>query len=72
MVLGGFKAFTKEVAEQWVYDKLWHLYGPKVKKIYAKGEFHGILFAQFDCPEDRDYAIQLLRNSGCDQTGETI
>ena len=43
-----------------------------MKKVYAKGDFHGLLFAQFDCPEDRDYAIQLLKNTGSEENGETI
>ena len=64
MVFGGFKSLTKEDAEQWIYDKLWSLYGPKVKKVYGKGVFRGFMFAHFNNPEDCDYAIQLLKNIG--------
>ena len=52
MVCGGLKSLSKEDAEQWVYDKLWSMYGPKPKRIYSKGEFRGLLFAQFYTPED--------------------
>ena len=36
----------------------------KRKTNYVKGEFRGFMFAQFNNPEDCDYAIQLLKNIG--------
>ena len=72
MVCGGLKSLSKDDAEQWVYDKLWSMYGPKPKKIYSKGEFRGLLFAQFYTPEECDGAIELFKNSGFQQGGKTI
>ena len=48
------------------------MYGPKPIQTYSKGEFHGILFVQFYCTEDRDIAIQLLKNSGCQEGGNKV
>ena len=52
-VLGGLTSLgSKDVAETWVYDKLFMLYGPKPKFVESRGDFRGILFAQFDSVED--------------------
>lgn len=73
MVLGGLKSVgNKEAAETWVNDKLWSLYGPKPILTYSKGDFHGLLFVQFCCVEDRNAAIQLLKNSGCQEGGNKV
>ena len=45
MFCGGFKTVTKDNAEKWIYDQLWNLYGPKVVKVFTKGDFRGFLFA---------------------------
>ena len=42
---------------------------PKIEKSICERR---LSYAQFDCPEDRDYAIQLLKNTGSESDGETI
>ena len=64
-VLGGLTTLgSKDIAETWVYDKLYVLYGPKPKFVESRGDFRAIVFAQFDSVEDCDILIELLKVSG--------
>ena len=72
-VLGGLTTLgSKDIAETWVYDKLYVLYGPKPKFVESRGDFRGIVFAQFDSVEDRDIAMKLLKASGCKEGGNAV
>ena len=73
LVIGGLGAIgSKEEAETWVYEKLWCAYGPKPVNVYVKGEFSGILFVQFCSREDREGAVQILKNTGCQEEGTKV
>ena len=72
-VLGGLRSLaSKEDAATWIKDKLWQLYGPQPTEVYCKGEFRGIIFANFSHNGDRDEAVRLLRKAGCTEGGNTV
>eukprot|EP00959_Pyramimonas_sp_CCMP1952_P240770 5031960-Pyramimonas_sp.AAC.1 len=48
----------------WTKDKLQTLGAPLPLKIYSKGEFKGILFAEFASSAERGLAVELLRRAG--------
>ena len=73
LVIGGLSATgSKENAETWIYDKLWYAHGPKPVNVYMKGEFSGILFVQFCSRADREGAVHILKNSGCQEEGTKV
>ena len=52
-------------ATEWLKSKLASLSGPTPSKIYSKGAFSGIMFAEFINTDSRDKAVELLRKAGC-------
>ena len=70
---GGLGALSSmEEATQWLQDKLWTLYGPRVVETYTKGDFRGLLFAKFTSVTDRDNAVTLLRRACCQENGQQV
>ncbi|CAK0838048.1 unnamed protein product [Prorocentrum cordatum] len=51
-------------ATTWLQDKIEAMSGPRPSKVYAKGQYKGIIVAEFRDPGVRDLCVELLRRAG--------
>ena len=52
-----------ETAKGWVIDMLWGAWLKGPSKMYCKGDFKGLIWAEFADAADREAAIQHIKGS---------
>ena len=61
-----------ECATKWLSEKFWYLNTPTSIEYYSKGEFQGIVFANFATTTERDAAMTALRSARCQKFGKAV
>lgn len=72
-LVGGLSSLQNfENLKTWITNNLWKTYGPTPGEIYCKGDFKGIAFIKFATKGERDAAVKIFREAGCQEGGYTV